>query len=82
MLDTAKERASTPPSPIASNALRFCRLPLFNYNALFAAPLYLLAQASRKIRPYRNFEGLSAEAARDLRSYFHFRNPESIKVGA
>lgn len=38
-------------------------------------------QASRKIRPYRNFEGLSAEAARDLRSYFHFRNPESIEVG-
>lgn len=37
-------------------------------------------QASRKIRPFRNFEGLSAEAATDLKSYFHFRNPESIEV--
>eukprot|EP00903_Cladosiphon_okamuranus_P015183 g14037.t1 len=40
----------------------------------------LLVEASRKIRSHRNFEGLSAEAARDLRSYFHFRNPESIEA--
>ncbi|CAM9526343.1 unnamed protein product, partial [Hapterophycus canaliculatus] len=40
----------------------------------------LLVEASRKIRPHLNFEGLSAEAARDLRSYFHFRNPESIEA--
>lgn len=41
----------------------------------------LLVEASRKIRQFRNFEGLTAEAARDLCNYFHFRNPESIQVG-
>ncbi|CAM9238933.1 unnamed protein product [Ectocarpus sp. 13 AM-2016] len=40
----------------------------------------LLVEASRKIRPHRNFEGLSVEAAKDLRNYFHFRNPESIEA--
>lgn len=43
--------------------------------------VHLFVQASRKIRPNRNFEGLSAEAAKRLGSYFHFRNPESIEVG-
>lgn len=40
----------------------------------------LLVEASRKIRLFRNFEGLTAEAVRDLQNYFHFRNPESIQV--
>uniref|UniRef100_A0A7S2V1U7 Radial spoke head protein 9 homolog n=1 Tax=Fibrocapsa japonica TaxID=94617 RepID=A0A7S2V1U7_9STRA len=37
-----------------------------------------LMEASHKISKNRNYEGLSYEAAGDLRNYFHFRRPESV----
>lgn len=58
---------------------RNLRLFAFYLAHVHFAPCHVF-QASRKICLFRNFEGLSSEAARDLQNYFHFRNPESIEV--
>lgn len=84
------KRWSTTPFPLRSPNCRQVHTEVFHCWPIFPAPcpwfvpflFRSLTQASRKIRPHRNFEGLSAEAAKDLRSYFHFRNPESIEVGS
>lgn len=42
----------------------------------------LFLEPSRRVSARRGFEGLSHEAAGDLKNYFHFRTPETIAAAA